>query len=206
MLPIIRDGLRIYPTRESGNYKLPGKLFQLLEVRLRTFRNREAAHILAVFLARMNAVPSRYNRPFPVDRRALMGNQTLGLSEDRIRGALKTLEAVGFLDRQPDPRGEYEKVQKTPTMPGGVKRRPIRFVFGLDFMPTFAWIAQKCIARMRSPKGTVGNINPSKNAEFYSVKKEYKPTVPLGEKLRRAGSAVASIAGLLASREKEVFH
>jgi hypothetical protein len=203
MLPITRDGLRFYPARESGNYKLPGKLFQLLEVRLRGFKNREAAHILAVFLARMNAVPSKHKRPFPVDRRALMGNATLGLSEDRIRGALKTLEAIGFLDRVPDPAGQYERIARTPTMPNGIKRRPIRFTFGLDFMATFAWIAAKCLARMTSPKGKGYKINSPVNAEFYSKKKEFKPTVPLGEKLRATGSAIRSVAGLLLSRANE---
>ncbi|RYD71515.1 MAG: hypothetical protein EOP84_24760 [Verrucomicrobiaceae bacterium] len=182
---------------------MPGKLFQLLEVRLRSFKNREAAHILAAFLARMNSGPSRYKYPFPVDRRALVGHPDLPLSEDRIRGALKSLEAVGYLDRIPDPRGEYERIKPTPSMPHKVKRRPIRFTFGADFLATFVWIAQKCIARLRSPKGTVGKINYPVNAEFYSEKKEIKPTVPLGEHPDESASLFARMAELMRSRRKE---
>ena len=36
---------------------------------------------------------------FPIDRRELAEHAALGLTEARVRGAIRTLEEVGFLDR-----------------------------------------------------------------------------------------------------------
>ena len=63
---------------------------------LAPFRNREAAFTLAVFLARFWSVPGRVSGSFPIDRRALADRPDLGLTEKRVRNAIRTLEAVGF--------------------------------------------------------------------------------------------------------------
>jgi hypothetical protein len=44
-------------------------------------------------------MPGRVALPFVVDRVALADRPDLELPEARIRGAIKTLEAVGFLGR-----------------------------------------------------------------------------------------------------------
>lgn len=179
-----------YPSDRCGTYRIPKRIFELLSIRLRGFKNREGAHKLAAFLARMNAAPIRFGQPFPVDRRALAINDTLGMNEYAIRGALKTLEAVGFIDREPEQASAYQRTFPTLAQPkGGVKRRPIKFKFGLDFVALFSWIAKKCLARMSCPKGisdlSYQNYNPLKREGFMSK-------VSLGQK----GDAV--IARMLA--------
>jgi hypothetical protein len=63
---------------------------------LSPFRNREAAYSLAVFLGQFWSSPNRLAAAFPIDRRALVGHAGLGLTEGQVRGAIRTLEAVGF--------------------------------------------------------------------------------------------------------------
>ena len=69
------------------------------EVALAPFRNRDAAFSLATFLGRFWSTPNRLLAAFPIDRRELADHAALGLTEARVRGAIRTLEEVGFLDR-----------------------------------------------------------------------------------------------------------
>src|SRR3954465_4360690 len=87
------------PSRGEGGYRLPRDIAARLTAALAPFRNREAAFTLALFLARFWSVPGRVSGAFPIDRRALADPAGLELTEARVRGAIKTLEAAGFLDR-----------------------------------------------------------------------------------------------------------
>ena len=98
---------------------------------LAPFRNREAAFALAVFLARFWSVPGRVSGSFPIDRRALTDHQDLQLTEARVRGAIKALEAVGFLERAIPSGSPYKATAD------GLHRKPILFVFGSDYAPAF---------------------------------------------------------------------
>jgi hypothetical protein len=69
---------------------------------------------------------------FPIDRRELAGRPDLELTEDRVRGAIKTLEAVGFLERAIPPSGSRYKATED-----GLHRKPILFVFGSEYAPLF---------------------------------------------------------------------
>ena len=121
------------PAARSGGYTLPKAAQDRLTTSLRGFRNREAAFALAVFLARYWSAPGRIELAFTVDRRALNEHGELGLSEARVRGALRTLDRVGYLDR--------ELVKGSPYKPRGRmdewRRKPILFVFGPDFREIF---------------------------------------------------------------------
>ena len=70
-----------------------------LAAALAPFRNRDAAFALATFLGRFWSTPARLLAAFPIDRRELADYAALGLTEARVRGAIRTLEEVGFLDR-----------------------------------------------------------------------------------------------------------
>jgi hypothetical protein len=72
---------------------------------LAPFRNRDAAWELAVFLARYWSMPGRIVGSFAIDRRALVEHHELDLTEKRIRSAIRTLEEVGFFDRDIAPSG-----------------------------------------------------------------------------------------------------
>ena len=76
------------------------------------FRNREAAFALATFLARFWSVPGRVGGSFPIDRRALADHEGLGLTEARVRGAIRTLEAVGYLERAIAPSALERALQR----------------------------------------------------------------------------------------------
>jgi hypothetical protein len=81
---------------------------------------------------------------FPIDRRALADHAGLNLTEARVRGAIRTLEAVGFLDRAiPAPGSLYK-----PTA-DGLHRKPVLFVFGSDYAPAFIAANKRAAARDR---------------------------------------------------------
>lgn len=117
----------------TGPYKLPRVVEERLTVALASFRNREQAYALAIFVGRFWTAPARLVLGFPVDRRALADHPLLGLSEHQVRAARDTLEAVGFLARQePEDGRHYQRTADGP------HRRPIIYRFGLDYLPAFA--------------------------------------------------------------------
>src|SRR4051812_37012576 len=69
---------------------------------------------------------------FPIDRRELADHVALGLTEGRVRGAIRALEEVGFLDRAVASGSTHR-----PT-PDGLHRKPILFMFGSDYGPLFS--------------------------------------------------------------------
>lgn len=120
------------PSPLPGPYRLPTAVLERLTATLQPFRNRDAALALAAFLGRFWSAPRRVALAFPVDRRALARHPALGLTEDRIRGAIATLERIGFITREVAPPGR--RYQRTAD---GLQRRPLAFRFGLDVMPDF---------------------------------------------------------------------
>jgi hypothetical protein len=99
-----------------------------LTVALAPFRNRDAAFTLAVFLGRYHSSPDRVLGVFAIDRRALVDHAALDLTEKRIRSAITTLEAVGYLERAIPPSGSRYKATEE-----GLHRRPIQFAFGAEY-------------------------------------------------------------------------
>jgi hypothetical protein len=84
-----------------------------------------AAFALAVFPARFWSMPGRVVGSFPIGRRALADRPDLELTEARVRGAIKTLKAVGFLDRAIlAPSSAYQPTED------GLHRKPVFYVFG----------------------------------------------------------------------------
>lgn len=121
--------LRLCP----GPYRLPHDVADRLTPALAGFKNRDAAFRLAVFLARFWSSRARLASPFPIDRRALADRQDLDLTEAQIRGAIGTLEAVGFLNRGLPPVGSTYRLTAA-----GLQRKPILFGFGSEYGPSFA--------------------------------------------------------------------
>jgi hypothetical protein len=127
-------------SRDPVSYRLPHDIRDRLAASLAPFRNREAAFALAVFLARFWSVPGRVSGSFPIDRRALTDHQDLQLTEARVRGAIKTLEAVGFLERALASGSPYK-----PTA-DGLRRKPILFAFGAEYAPLFIAANTRAVA------------------------------------------------------------
>jgi hypothetical protein len=117
------------PSQDPGPYRLPQDVRDRLAAALAPFRNREAAFALAVFLARYWSMPGKVVGSFHIDRRALADHRDLGLTEARVRGAIGTLEEVGFLDRALTSGSRYKPTEE------GLHRKPILFVFGSDYAP-----------------------------------------------------------------------
>ncbi len=144
------------PSAGEGAYRLPHDVRDRLGVALAPFRNREAAFTLATFIARFWSVPGRVAVSFPIDRRALADHQELGLTEARVRGAIQTLEAVGFLERAIPPSGSRYKATE-----GGLHRKPILFVFGSEYAPLFLAANKRAQAARGSLSGARRLITPS---------------------------------------------
>jgi hypothetical protein len=101
-----------------------------------------------VFIGRFWSVSGRIEQAFPIDRRALANRPDLGLTEAKIRGAIRTLERVGFLDRaEPDRGGRY---QRTDT--GDLHRRPVCFRLGIAYRASFE-TANKRAQKRRERQG-----------------------------------------------------
>jgi hypothetical protein len=103
-------------------------------------KNREAAYVLAVFLARFWSAPERIVEAFHIDRRALAGHDGLDLTEKRIRSAIRTLEEVGFIDRAVTSGSKYKPTEN------GLHRKPIRFQFGSEYFSLFDAANKRAVA------------------------------------------------------------
>src|SRR4051794_20959262 len=120
------------PSPCTGPYRLPHDVRDRLAAALMPYRNRDAAFALATFLGRYWSMPARLLAAFPVDRRELAAHAALGLTEARVRGAIRALEEVGFLDRAVASGSTHR-----PT-PDGLHRKPVLFLFGSDYGPLFS--------------------------------------------------------------------
>jgi hypothetical protein len=196
-LPLVRLRTRsarrpFTPAQGRGGYRLPHDVRDRLVAALAPFRNREAAFALAVFLARFWSMPGRVALPFPIDRRALAGRPDLGLTEGRVRGAIRTLEAVGFLAHAVTSGSRYKATEE------GLHRKPIPFQFGSDYAPLFIAANARAAAARGRREGARRTLTPetARGPSLAAVspplkspkgKSEAKPLVIMGEIVRRGG-------------------
>jgi len=136
------------PSVEPGPYRLPHDVRDRLISALAPARNRDAALALAVFLGRFWTTPLRLLSAFPIDRRELADRPDLGITEAQVRGAIRALEEIGFLDRAILGKGSRHKLMGT----GELHRKPVLFQFGSDYAISFSRAnqrAQKARERQR---------------------------------------------------------
>lgn len=115
----------------GGGYRLPRGVETRLAAAVRELRNGEAVMALARFLARFHTAPAVLGRAFPVDRAALAAVEALGLTEARVRGALKALEEVGFLVREAVKGSTYRPTE------AGLRRKPVFWRIAPEFGELF---------------------------------------------------------------------
>jgi hypothetical protein len=133
-----------HPQDQSIPYRLPREVRERLVVDLAPFRNRDSAYALAVFLARFWSAPGRLSGSFYIVREILADHPELQLTEARVRGGIKTLEAIGFLERviETTKTGKRAKAYKPPAWNEAgdrvFQRKPVRYEFGADYAPLFA--------------------------------------------------------------------
>jgi hypothetical protein len=116
-------------------------------------RNRAKSDAVGAMFVLRSTYRGSLNRPcalpghcgFTIDRRALSEHGDLNLAERRIRSAIVTLEQIGFLDRALTSCSRYEATED------GLRRKPIRFQFGLEYFPLFD-AANKPAAAVHSSK------------------------------------------------------
>src|SRR4051794_33993259 len=165
LLPFPRPALRrrrgvqrpFVPSPYAGPYRLPRDVRDRLTAALAPFRNRDAAFALATFLGRFWSMPNRLLTAFPIDRRELADHAALGLTEGRVRGAIRTLEEVGFLDRAVVSGSTHK-----PT-PDGLHRKPVLFLFGVEYGPLFGAANRRAAAareRHSNARRTLTLANP----------------------------------------------
>jgi hypothetical protein len=150
-------------------YRLPHPIEQRLAKSLQGHRNRYDAITLAVFLARYWSSPRKLGLVFPADRRRLAEIPALGLSEARVRSALRTLEAVGFLDRVEQLGSLYQRTVEGP------HRKPILYRFAAEYLPQFK--AANCrSAKHRQSESQAQSVRPTSTLR----KPTHKHTVSTG--------------------------
>src|SRR5215213_1868852 len=164
LLPLLRPPFsrqrrsrRPFTPSSAGPYRLPRDVRDRLTVALVPFRNRDAAFALATFLGRFWSAPNRLLTAFPIDRRELADHAALGLTEARVRGAIRTLEEVGFLDRAIVSGSTHR-----PT-PDGLHRRPVLFLFGSDYGPLFSAANRRATAARERRSGARRTLLPPAN-------------------------------------------
>src|SRR3954452_16733036 len=144
------------PSCTAGPYRLPHDVWDRLVSALAPARNRDAALALAVFLGRFWSTPARLVSAFPIDRRELAGRPDLGLTEAQVRGAIRALEAVGFLDRAIPGKGSRHKLTGT----GELHRKPVLFEFGSDYAVSFSRANQRAQAARERHSHVRRALNP----------------------------------------------
>jgi hypothetical protein len=163
LLPLPRPGSRrsrsnrrpFTPSPCAGPYRLPRDVRDHLTVALGPFRNRDAAFALATFLGRFWSTPNRLLTAFPIDRRELSDHAALGLTEARVRGAIRTLEEVGFLNRAVASGSTHK-----PT-PDGLQRKPVLFMFGSDYGPLFSAANKRAAVARERRSGARRTLTPA---------------------------------------------
>jgi hypothetical protein len=182
------------PAEDDSPYRLPREASERLALALTPARNREAAFALARFLARFWSTPSRLLTAFPIDRRALANRPDLGLTEAQVRGAVRALENVGFLDRAlPEKGSAYRAVGPA----GELHRKPVLFRFGGEYAPLFAAAnkragaarggqgrARRQISPAPAPQPSAGRER-APSLKSPKSKSEAEPKVLMGEVVRR---------------------
>src|SRR5215208_3573319 len=155
LLPLLRPpssrqrrSRRPFAPASAGPYRLPRDVCDRLAAALVPYRNREAAFALAVFLGRFWSTPNRLLSAFPIDRRELADHAALGLTEARVRGAIKVLEEIGFLDRAVRSGSTHQ-----PT-PDGLHRKPVLFMFGSDYGALFSAANRRAAAARERRSGS----------------------------------------------------
>ncbi len=161
-------------------------------VALTPYRNRDSAFALATFLGRFWSTPRRIIDAFPIDRRELADRPDLGLTEDRVRGAIRVLEEIGFLDRSVASGSRYKATED------GLRRKPILFTFGPEYAPAFIAANRRAAAAHGGHPGERRPLTPSSSPRPSAVfpvaqplkspksKSEAESSVLMGE-VRKSG-------------------
>ena len=152
-----------HPSVRTGPYRLPHAVRDRLIAALQPFRNRDSAYALALFIARFWSVPGRVSGSFPIDRRALVDHEGLELTEKRIRSAIRTLEAVGYLDRALASGSTYKPTEH------GLRKKPIRYVFGSDYAPALIAANSRAAAARGRREGERRPIGPESSRQPSAV-------------------------------------
>lgn len=144
------------PESWSGNYRAPRVIVERLQQAISHFRNRDAVFKLAIFLARYHSGPKTIGRQFVIDRRRLDGHPNLGLTEARIRGAIKGLLEIGFM--------EVATPDEAPERNYGCKERAVLFYrFSGEFAKILTSLSRK------AKNGAVRANYPQSNKETHEV-------------------------------------
>src|SRR3954451_4352178 len=159
------------PAPPAGPYRLPRDVRDRLGAALMPYRNRDAAFALATFLGRFWSTPNWLLTAFPIDRRELANHAALGLTEARVRGAIRTLEGAGFLDRAVTSGSTHK-----PT-PDGLHRRPVLFMFGAEYGPLFSAANKRAAAARERHSGArraPAPANPSQPSTGFRMARPLK--------------------------------
>jgi hypothetical protein len=110
-----------------------------------------------------------------------------------VRGAIRVLEEIGFLDRAVSSGSKYKATED------GLRRKPIRFMFGSEYAPAFIKANERAAAARGGRSGERRPITPTsaprpsmilpsaQKINSPKCKSEAVPTVNLGDLRKESG-------------------
>jgi hypothetical protein len=113
------------------------------------------------------------------------------LTEKRVRNAIRTLEAVGFLDRAVASGSRYKATED------GLRRKPIMFCFGSDY-------AREFMEANRRAAAARGARSPARRVPSPSVTTSPSVAVSEARHVKRPKANEASKAVLMGPFRKEI--
>ena len=130
-------------------YVLPRRMRDALDIDLIGLRNAWAALLLARIVAQAHTGPRVRGRSFTLCRRGLAAAYgDLGLTEEIVRGAIRVLERIGFIVRDPAPE---KPCRRTAT---GWQRKPIVWRIATRFLALCPLLKRRPAAAVPRPPYT----------------------------------------------------
>src|SRR3954451_6117063 len=137
---------------------------------------------LATFLGRFWTAPKRLGLPFMLDRRALAPVEALGLTEARVRGAIRALEHAGYLERMPCIGRTHQRT------PDGLHRKPVAYRIARDYADAFALANKRAAAardrRSRELRGSTLAVAQRPSVSLPAARPAYSPKYKSSEAVR----------------------
>lgn len=153
-----------FPSRWSGNFKMPMRMMRWLEIQLAGEQFKLEAIAIAVYVARVWASPQNLGKEFCLSRPEIC--QALGYSDWAVRQGLILLDKIQYLHRLTDYAGE--KRQKARMVENkGMRHPPHIYILGARIKAYFLTLLlrRNTPPEYKAPPEKIGSSSKNPNPE-----------------------------------------